>query len=111
MMMRLVFQDSASSDEGRDGEEVAQGRERERERERERDEETDFNASPNISLLGTVWLSDSASSGDAVLIHINTDLIQNNPLSFNRFYSGAATHFFIFNGEQKQMTQEKEREL
>lgn len=51
MMMRVVFQDWAFSDEGRDGEEVVQGRER-------GDEKTDFNASPNISLLGTVWLSD-----------------------------------------------------
>lgn len=54
MMMRLVFQYSAFSDEKGDGEEVVQGREREG----ERDEKMDFNASPNISLLGTVWLSD-----------------------------------------------------
>jgi len=69
MMMRFVFQDSAFSVEGRDGDELVQGRgregergrerERERGRGRERYEKTDLNASPNISLLlGTVWLSD-----------------------------------------------------
>lgn len=93
-MIRRAFQDSTFL--GKEG-----GREMERkmeveERGRESDEKMDFNASLGVSLLGTLWLNDQASSRDAVLIHINTDLIQNNPLFLNRFYSGAQTHFFIF---------------
>lgn len=97
-MMRVVFQDSALSEQG--------GIDRAREGGREgggRETGGDvfycfFKYKPSRP-----WLSNWGCGGHAVLIHINTDLIHNNPLVFNRFCSGTTTQFFKHKKGKKKM--------